>query len=133
MNNMKWTAAALLLALAFGLGSQAMAGGLQAPTGAIMIGEKKPAIFNHAVHTAAGMACGACHHDAHHQPLTSERIAALANGAELACDNCHNLNFANAQLQKRMTLFHTSCRDCHQQGVEGRLGPNRCNDCHVSK
>jgi hypothetical protein len=136
MKTMKATAAVFFLALAIGIGTQANAakpGGLQAPAGPMTLGEKKPATFNHATHTALGVDCGACHHDASHKPLTAKNIATLASGAELACDKCHNANFANTKLQKRMAIFHENCRSCHEQGVNGKQGPTRCNDCHVSK
>ena len=120
--------------VSLGLGTLAIAGGgLQAPDEPITIEGKKPATFNHQTHTALGLDCGTCHHDAEHQPLSAEDIAALPSADKLACESCHNENFANPKLQKRMNVFHTRCKDCHQEGVDGKKGPTKCSDCHVKK
>jgi hypothetical protein len=123
--------AALVTTLGFGIATGALAGGgLQAPAQPITIEGKKPVTFNHAPHLALGLKCGTCHHDASHNPLTAEAISALPSGDQLACENCHNQNFANAKLQKRMNVFHTRCRECHKAGVNGKKGPTKCGDCH---
>jgi hypothetical protein len=126
--------AALAMGMGFGIATWATAGGgLQAPAEPITIEGKKPATFNHATHAALGLACGSCHHDAKHQPLTAEAISALPSGDQLACASCHNEKFANAKLQKRMDVFHARCKECHEAGVNGKKGPTKCNDCHLQK
>jgi len=123
--------AALTVALSFGMAAGAAAGGgLQAPTGPITIEGKKPVTFDHARHLALGLKCGTCHHDADHQPLTAEAISALPSGGQLACENCHNQNFANAKLQRRMNVFRARCEECHRAGVGGKKGPTKCSACH---
>ncbi len=106
---------------------------LKAPAAAITIEGKKPAQFNHATHTALGLACGSCHHDAGHQPLDEAKIGALANGEALHCGNCHKADFANEKLRKPMDVFHARCKSCHAAGVNGKTGPSGCNDCHVKE
>ena len=105
--------------------------GLRAPSEAVTIDGKKPVKFQHSVHTALGLECGACHHDAEHQPRTKEAIAGLESAAELACVSCHNQNFANKKLQKKKDVFHARCKVCHKAGVEGKKGPVKCSGCHV--
>jgi len=108
--------------------------GLTAPDKEIIIaGEKKSARFSHPVHLDLGVACGQCHHDAEHQPLAEKDIAAMENGQQLACASCHNENFANPELQTMKDVFHARCRECHKQGFNGKTGPTKCTDCHVSK
>ncbi|MGV1097891.1 cytochrome c3 family protein [Thiovibrio sp. JS02] len=109
----------------------ATAAELKAPAETITIEGRKPARFNHATHTALGLDCGACHHDAKHQPLTEANIGALANGDSLRCGGCHKADFANEKLRKPMDLFHARCKSCHTAGVNGKTGPTGCNDCHV--
>jgi len=110
----------------------ASAAGLKAPAEKITIDGKKPAEFNHASHTALGIACGSCHHDGKHQPLSEANIGALASGDTLRCASCHTADFANEKLRKPMDLFHARCKTCHSAGVKGKKGPTACNDCHVS-
>lgn len=126
-------AVALICAAGFTMANgNAQAQGLAAPTEPITIEGKKPASFNHASHTAQGMACGVCHHDANHQPKTAEAIAASTPEA-LACVSCHNKEFADKDLQKPMQVFHARCQGCHKAGYEGRKGPVKCGECHVKK
>ncbi|MDA8164487.1 MAG: cytochrome c3 family protein [Desulfobacteraceae bacterium] len=126
-------AAALATGMGLGITTWAAAGGLQAPTAPITIEGKKPAKFNHATHTALGLACGTCHHDAAHKPRTAEAIAALPDAKQLACETCHNEKFANPKLRKRMDVFHARCKECHQAGVNGKKGPTGCSGCHVTQ
>lgn len=97
----------------------------------IIKGEKKSARFPHSVHLDLGVACTQCHHDSNHQPLTDKDIAALENSEQLLCQNCHNKDFANAELQTLKEVFHARCKECHKQGVNGKTGPTKCIGCHV--
>jgi hypothetical protein len=106
---------------------------LQAPTEEMVIDGKKPARFNHQTHLALGIACGACHHDAEHHPLTAEGIAALETPEKLKCESCHNENFANAELNSKKLAFHARCKECHKKGVNGKTGPTKCTGCHIKK
>ena len=106
--------------------------GLKAPETEITIaGEKKSAKFSHTVHLSLGAACEQCHHDNGHQPLTEEDIGAMENGQQLSCAKCHNKDFANQKLQTLKDVFHARCKECHQQGVNGKTGPTKCTACHV--
>ena len=106
--------------------------GLTAPEAEIVItGEKKSAKFSHQVHLDLGVACGQCHHDSKHEPLTEKDIAVMENGQQLSCVSCHNADFANTTLQSRKDVFHARCRECHKQGVNGKTGPSKCTACHV--
>ena len=102
-----------------------------APQQAITIAGKKPAVFDHQKHLALGMQCAVCHHNSDHEGLTAEAIKGLPNSKSLQCANCHNENFANAELQKRKDVFHGRCRECHKAGYNGKKGPTKCNDCHI--
>ncbi len=103
---------------------------ITAPAQELVIKGKKPALFSHAKHTALGLDCTTCHHDAKHQPLNEAAIAGLANTDTLHCATCHNEKFANAKLQKPMDVFHGRCKTCHIAGVNGKNGPTACTACH---
>lgn len=103
---------------------------VKAPATAITIDGKKPVLFDHQVHLKLGVNCGQCHHDAKHQPRSAEAIAALAKPSELQCANCHNDQFAKAELRQRKDIFHARCKECHQAGVNGKQGPTNCAGCH---
>jgi formate-dependent nitrite reductase cytochrome c552 subunit len=106
--------------------------GLKAPEAEIIIeGEKKSAKFSHPVHLKLGVACGQCHHDSQHQPLTDTDIAVMENGQQLSCANCHNKDFSDPKLQTPKAAFHARCKECHKQGVDGKTGPTKCTGCHV--
>lgn len=102
-----------------------------APAQELVIKGEKPAIFSHVKHTALGLDCGTCHHDAKHQPLNEAAIAALPNANGLQCAICHNAKFANAKLQKPMDVFHARCKTCHTTGINGKKGPTNCAACHT--
>jgi len=87
-------------------------------------------VFSHAKHTALGLDCGTCHHDAKHQPLNEAAIAGLGKTDGLQCASCHNEKFANAKLQKPMDVFHARCKTCHTAGINGKKGPTGCIACH---
>ncbi len=107
-------------------------GGLKAPEGEIVIaGEKKSAKFSHPVHLSLGLDCGQCHHDSKHEPLTDKDIAAMENSDPLRCASCHNKDFSDSKLQTPKNAFHTRCKECHKQGVDGKTGPTKCTGCHV--
>ena len=106
-------------------------GKLTAPTRELVIQGKKPALFSHAKHTALGLDCGVCHHDAKHQPLTAAAIAGLGKADALRCATCHNDTFANDKLRKPMNVFHARCKECHVEGVNGKKGPTSCAACHT--
>ena len=108
------------------------AGKIAAPTEELVIKGKKPDQFSHAKHTALGLECATCHHDAKHQPLTEAAIAALPNADGLHCATCHNEKFANAKLQKPMDVFHARCKTCHTAGINGKKGPTACTACHTA-
>ncbi len=138
---MKKTMIALAMVWAAGLtvtmndlnAAPAPAGGkIAAPAQELVINGKKPARFSHAKHTALGLDCGACHHDAKHQPLTEAAIATLPNTDTLHCTTCHTAKFANAKLQKPMDVFHARCKTCHTAGVNGKKGPSECTACHTA-
>ena len=119
----------LLAGISFGAGEQ----GMKAPDKEITIaGEKKSARFSHPVHLNLGVACGQCHHDSKHQPLTDQDIAAMDNAEPLRCASCHNKDFSNPKLQSPKEAFHARCKECHKQGVDGKTGPTKCTDCHIS-
>ena len=120
----------LLLAAAF-VPATVAAQGVTAPNSEITIHGKKPARFNHQTHLKLGVDCGQCHHDATHQPLSEESIAAMESGEQLRCATCHNEKFSNGKLQKPKQIFHARCRDCHKKGVAGKKGPGKCNSCHT--
>ena len=103
---------------------------ITAPAQDLVIKGKKPAFFSHAKHTALGLDCTTCHHDAKHQPLNETAIAGLKNTDTLQCATCHNEKFANAKLQKPMDVFHARCKTCHTAGVNGKKGPTACTACH---
>ena len=103
---------------------------IAAPVQELVIKGKKPALFNHAKHTALGLDCTTCHHDAKHQPLNEAAIAGLGKTDGLQCASCHNEKFANAKLQKPMDVFHARCKTCHTTGVNGKKGPTTCTACH---
>lgn len=106
--------------------------GLKAPEAEIIIaGEKKSARFSHPIHLNLGVTCGQCHHDSQHQPLTDTDIAAMENGQQLSCANCHNKDFSDPKLQTPKDAFHARCKECHKQGVDGKTGPTKCTGCHV--
>lgn len=136
---MKKTMIALTMAWAAGLtvtmndlqAAPAAAGGkLTAPAQELVINGKKPARFNHASHTTLGLACGTCHHDAKHQPLTEAAIAGMPKADALRCATCHTATFANEKLRTPMDVFHTRCKTCHATGVNGKKGPSQCTSCH---
>jgi len=105
---------------------------MKAPEAEIIIkGEKKSARFSHPVHLNLGVACAQCHHDSEHQPLTDKDIAAIENSLQLRCATCHNKDFSNPKLQSAKNAFHARCKECHKQGVDGKIGPTKCKDCHV--
>ena len=135
---MKKTMLALTMILAAGLtvtmnelNAVAAGGKITAPPQELVIKGKKPALFSHAKHTALGLACGVCHHDAKHQPLTEAAIAGLAKPDGLRCATCHNATFANEKLQKPMDVFHARCKTCHTAGLNGKKGPTNCAACHT--
>ncbi|MFA6284794.1 MAG: cytochrome c3 family protein [Desulfurivibrionaceae bacterium] len=101
-----------------------------APAQDLVIKGKKPALFSHAKHTALGLDCATCHHDAKHQPLNEAAIGGVKNKESLQCATCHNAKFANAKLQKPMDVFHGRCKTCHTAGVNGKKGPTACTACH---
>ena len=122
------SAVTLFAGMSFGAEEQ----GLKAPDSEIIItGEKKSARFSHPVHLNLGVACGQCHHDSQHQPLTDTDIAAMENGQQLSCANCHNKDFSDPKLQTPKDAFHARCKECHKQGVDGKTGPTKCTGCHV--
>lgn len=108
-------------------------GKIAAPAQELVIKGKKPAQFGHAKHTALGLDCATCHHDAKHQPLNEAAIAGLGNTDGLHCATCHNEKFANAKLQKPMDVFHARCKTCHTAGVNGKKGPTACTACHKAE
>ena len=122
-----------VMALAFGLSSVKAGSPLSAPGETIKIEGKKPVKFKHSVHLELGVACAECHHDAKHEPLTAEKIAVIAEPESLKCATCHNSTFAVKELQKRKTIFHTSCKVCHKKEFNGKKGPTKCSGCHVKK
>lgn len=125
--------AMLAVNLILGLGplSASAVGALQVPDKEIIIDGKKPAHFSHPTHMKLGLACGACHHDGEHQPLTVAVIAALPDAKGLKCVKCHNSTFTNKELQTQKAVFHARCKECHQAGYEGKKGPTGCIDCHI--
>lgn len=106
------------------------AGKVTAPAEDLVVKGKKPALFSHAKHTALGLDCATCHHDAKHQPLNEAAIGGVKNTESLQCATCHNAKFANAKLQKPMDVFHARCKTCHTAGVNGKKGPTACTACH---
>jgi hypothetical protein len=106
---------------------------IAAPAQELVIKGKKPAQFSHAKHTALGLECATCHHDAKHQPLNEAAIAGLANTEGLHCATCHNEKFTNAKLQKPMDVFHARCKTCHTAGINGKKGPTACTACHKAE
>ncbi len=129
------TSMAIAVFLAFNSGTATFAeeGGqsLKAPEIEIVIDGKKPAKFNHAPHLGLNIACGACHHDAKHEPLTEEGIASLPSADKLHCATCHVQGGPAEKFQVRKEIFHNLCKNCHQAGLDGKKGPTSCNDCHI--
>ena len=123
------------VALTLGVGAVAVtaADALKDPQTELTIDGKKPAHFSHPTHLKLGMACGVCHHDGGHQPLSAEAIAALPNAKQLNCVSCHNSTFTNLDLQKAKDVFHARCKECHKAGYEGKKGPGGCTDCHIKQ
>ncbi len=124
-------AAALVLGL--GVFSASATDPLKAPATEMTIDGKKPARFSHPSHMQLGLACGVCHHDAEHKPLTAEAITALPDAKQLHCVSCHNSTFAKPELQNKKDIFHARCKECHKTGHEGKKGPAGCTDCHVKQ
>lgn len=129
----KKTLMMLAMATMMALGQTAAAGTLQAPNDAVTIDGKKPVQFQHKVHLGQGLECGACHHDATHQPLSAEAVGAKAAAADLQCVKCHNADFANEKLRERKDIFHARCQGCHKAGVNDKKGPTKCAACHGAK
>ncbi|MBU0482673.1 MAG: cytochrome c family protein [Proteobacteria bacterium] len=127
------TIALTVMASTFFLHSVQAGSPLTAPEDTIIIEGKKPVKFKHAVHLELGVACGECHHDLKHEPLTAEGIGALPSSDALQCATCHNSDFAVAELQQRKNIFHTNCKDCHGKEVNGKKGPTNCTGCHDKK
>ena len=131
----KWFLVSLVLSVAWLFTNMSFAAGdevRKGPDAEIIIkGEKKSARFSHPVHLNLGVACGQCHHNSEHQPLTESEIAVMENTAQLQCASCHNEDFANPELQSIKAAFHARCKECHKQGVDGKTGPTKCTDCHV--
>lgn len=122
----------LVLVCGFGSLALAVAGGLKAPGEELIIeGGKRSARFSHPVHLAVPLDCAQCHHDGDHQPLDEAAIGAMENGLQLKCVSCHNDGFANEELRTEKAVFHARCKECHKNGVAGKTGPTKCNDCHV--
>ena len=126
-------AIAVFLAFTVGTMTHAEEGGksLKAPEMEIVIDGKKPARFVHGPHLNLNIACGACHHDAKHEPLTQEAIASLPSADKLHCETCHVQGGPAEKFQKRMDIFHNLCKSCHQAGLDGKKGPTNCNGCHI--
>lgn len=124
---------AVALTLGFGTLSAMAEGTLKAPETELTIEGKKPAHFSHPTHLKLGMACGTCHHDGEHKPLTAEAIAILPDAKSLTCISCHNSTFVKPDLQKQKDVFHARCKECHKSGYEGKTGPSSCVDCHIKK
>ena len=117
-----------------GIPAKTNAAGLKAPENEIIIeGEKKSAKFSHPVHLGVGLDCVVCHHNSDKQPLTADDIAAMENGDQLRCANCHNKDFANPELRSIKDAAHARCKTCHKEGVNGKTGPTKCTGCHVQK
>lgn len=116
-----------------GLGSIVAGAQTVAPADEITIDGKKPARFNHQVHTGMGLSCAVCHHDKDHNPLTPEAIGAITDTKVLNCVSCHNSEFPRQELQKAKDVFHARCKTCHQEGYQGKKGPGKCSDCHIKK
>jgi cytochrome c5 len=129
----KSTLMMLAMATMMAMGQTAAAGTLQAPTDAVTIDGKKPVQFQHKVHLGLGLECGACHHDATHQPLNAEAIGAKKAAADLRCVQCHNADFANDKLRQPKDIFHARCQGCHKAGVNDKKGPTKCTACHGAK
>ena len=138
---MKKTMIALTMIWAAGLtvtmndlnAAPAAAGGkITAPIQELVISGNKPARFSHAKHTALGLNCGTCHHDAKHQPLTEAAIAGMPKPDCLRCATCHTATFANEKLRKPMDVFHAGCKTCHTDGLNGKKGPTSCAACHTA-
>ncbi|OGQ88195.1 MAG: hypothetical protein A2512_02525 [Deltaproteobacteria bacterium RIFOXYD12_FULL_56_24] len=134
---MKKTMIALAMVLAAGLTVNltdlpaAAAGKTTAPPQDLVIKGKKPALFSHAKHTALGLDCGTCHHDAKHQPLSEAAIAGMPKADTLRCATCHTATFTNEKLQKPMDVFHARCKTCHATEINGKKGPTNCAACHT--
>ena len=122
-----------LFNLRTGMVTAGESGGLQTPAEEIIIGDKKPAKFDHKKHLELTITCGQCHHDSEHQPLTAETIAAMENGRKLACQSCHNADFANPKLNSKKLVFHANCKGCHKSGINDKKGPTKCTGCHIKK
>ena len=103
------------------------------PKKEITIEGKKPAKFNHKTHMKLKLTCGACHHNAKHEPLSAEAIEDFPGGEKLLCATCHNKDFANPKLQKKKDVFHARCKTCHKTGIDGKKGPTKCSACHPKK
>lgn len=129
----KRTMTMLAMATMMALGQTVAAGTLQAPTEAVTIDGKKPVQFQHKVHLGLGLECGACHHDATHQPLTADALAAKTTASDLRCVTCHKADFANDKLRERKDIFHARCLGCHKSGVNSKQGPTVCTACHGAK
>ncbi|MHB1349986.1 MAG: hypothetical protein C4563_01270 [Desulfobulbus sp.] len=125
------TVLALSLIGLLGVGITGVAGAVGEPAEEMILEGKKPARFNHATHTAQGMACGVCHHDQNHAPLTSEAIGAVTDPATLRCVSCHNDQMPKQELRQAKDIFHARCKTCHQDGYQGKKGPTKCTDCHL--
>lgn len=121
------TATALTLALGSLLTTFALpAAAANEPETELVLQGKKPARFTHKTHTAQGMACGTCHHDGQHAPLTSEVIAAVTDPATLRCLSCHNDRHPKEELRQAKDVFHGRCKTCHEEGYQGKKGLEGC-------
>jgi len=101
------------------------------PAEQLVLQGKKPARFNHNIHTVLGMECGVCHHDQKHAPLTAEAIGAVTDPATLRCLSCHNEQQPKQELRQAKDIFHAQCKTCHQEGFKDKKGPTKCTDCHL--
>ena len=121
------TAAAILL----GSGALMADALLMVPDKEMTLEGKKPARFDHTVHTEVGLDCGVCHHDKDKNPLTAEDIGKISDAAQLSCASCHNKDFSNKELRKTKDVFHARCKTCHKEGYAGKKGPVKCSGCHL--
>jgi len=100
-------------------------------------------MFGHKKHTDAkpkghAVACGECHHDKDHKPLTLKEGDAVQG-----CMECHKkpekpkkekgvsaADYAKLEREYYYGAVHQNCIDCHKKAA---AGPVKCAECHPKK
>jgi predicted CXXCH cytochrome family protein len=82
---------------------------------------RKPAAFPHRQHQES-FGCTYCHH-------AKDEIMVIDK-----CENCHNLDISNPEVNSFKKAAHKMCKDCHKRvNAQGKEAPIKCSGCHIKK